>query len=216
MAIDKLVEGIQAIFNKRDSKGLELAESKESILKDIDKLVEEREGLSYKALIEEDKEAIKKFESIKKELETKEAELEATNEKIRALDKLEIGADTKEKAADIYKGIQKEIDSKAKELGKKADSYIKAKNDIKKLAIDIQDLHKEIRLLPLGLEGILEVLEPESIGKSQEDIEEFKYILSRNDLDRYLYLFDNTTFKHSKTIRTIKTSSIAFASFGEE
>lgn len=200
MAIDNLIDSIKEVFRGRDSKKEEFENERLTILKDIDTLIEQRESLSYKALIEEDKEAIKEHEGIKVKLEIKQNELKALEEKVKALDKFELGADTRKKATDIYNEIQKEIDKKSKELGKKADIYTKARDEMKEVSLEIIKLYKDINLLPLELKEVIDLIEPESIRKTNEDIEKYKEILRSRNLDSYLYLFEDNRLKHGKDI----------------
>ena len=198
MAIENLLESIKSVFQHKDTKEKELLEQKENLSLAIDDLVNKKNGISYKALIEEDKQTMKEYENLNNEIEKKLEELNLIEEKIKALDKFKVSKDIKENAADIYKAIQKEIDNKSKELGKKADSYIKAREEMKKTAIEITDLYKEINLLPLELGEIIDLIEPESIGKTDEELQEYKEILKRRDYDRYLYLFEDNRLKHTK------------------
>lgn len=200
MAIDNLIDSIKEVFRGRDSKKEEFENERLTILKDIDTLIEQRESLSYKALIEEDKEAIKEHEGIKVKLEIKQNELKALEEKVKALDKFELGADTRKKATDIYNEIQKEIDKKSKELGKKADIYTKARDEMKEVSLEIIKLYKDINLLPLELKEVIDLIEPESIRKTNEDIEKYKEILRSRNLESYLYLFEDNRLKHGKDI----------------
>lgn len=200
MAIDNLIDSIKEVFRGRDSKKEEFENERLTILKDIDTLIEQRESLSYKALIEEDKEVIKEYEGIKVKLEIKQNELKTLEEKVKALDKFELGADTRKKATDIYNEIQKEIDKKSKELGKKADIYTKARDEMKEVSLEIIKLYKDINLLPLELKEVIDLIEPESIRKTNEDIEKYKEILRSRNLDSYLYLFEDNRLKHGKDI----------------
>lgn len=200
MAIDNLIDSIKEVFRGRDSKKEEFENERLTILKDIDNLIGQRESLSYKALIEEDKEAIKEHEGIKVKLEIKQNELKALEEKVKALDKFELGADTRKKATDIYNEIQKEIDKKSKELGKKADIYTKARDEMKEVSLEIIKLYKDINLLPLELKEVIDLIEPESIRKTNEDIEKYKEILRSRNLESYLYLFEDNRLKHGKDI----------------
>lgn len=200
MAIDNLIDSIKEVFRGRDSKKEEFENERLTILKDIDTLIEQRESLSYKALIEEDKEVIKEYEGIKVKLEIKQNELKALEEKVKALDKFELGADTRKKATDIYNEIQKEIDKRSKELGKKADIYTKARDEIKEVSLEIIKLYKDINLLPLELKEVIDLIEPESIRKTNEDIEKYKEILRSRNLESYLYLFEDNRLKHGKDI----------------
>lgn len=200
MAIDNLIDSIKEVFRGRDSKKEEFENERLTILKDIDTLIEQRESLSYKALIEEDKEVIKEYEGIKVKLEIKQNELKALEEKVKALDKFELGADTRKKATDIYNEIQKEIDKRSKELGKKADIYTKARDEMKEVSLEIIKLYKDINLLPLELKEVIDLIEPESIRKTNEDIEKYKEILRSRNLDSYLYLFEDNRLKHGKDI----------------
>lgn len=200
MAIENLIDSIKEVFKGRDSKKEEFENERLTILKDIDNLIGQRESLSYKALIEEDKEAIKEHEGIKVKLEIKQNELKALEEKVKALDKFELGADTRKKATDIYNEIQKEIDKKSKELGKKADIYTKARDEMKEVSLEIIKLYKDINLLPLELKEVIDLIEPESIRKTNEDIEKYKEILRSRNLDSYLYLFEDNRLKHGKDI----------------
>lgn len=198
MAIENLLESIKSVFQNKDTKEKELLEQKENIRLALENMKNRKDGLSYKALIEEDKQTMKEYESLNNEIEKKLEELNLIEEKIKALDKFKVSKDIKENAADIYKAIQKEIDNKSKELGEKADSYIKAKEEMKKTAIEITDLYKEINLLPLELGEIIDLIEPESIGKTDEELQEYKEILKRRDYDRYLYLFEDNRLKYTK------------------
>lgn len=200
MAIEKLIDSIKEVFKGRDSKKEEFENERFRILKDIDTLVEKRESLSYKALIEEDKDAIKEYDGIKARLEIKQNQLKDLEEKVKALDKFELGVDTKKKATDVYKEIQKEIDNNSIKLGKKLDAYTKARNELKAASLGVIELYKETNLLPLQLREVIDIIDPKDIGKTEGDIEEFKEILRTNNLDRYLYLFEDTRLNYGKDI----------------
>lgn len=208
MAIENLIDSIKEVFRGRDSKKEEFESERFKILKDIDTLVEKRESLSYKALIDEDKDAIKEHEGIKARLEIKQNELKALEEKVKALDKFELGVDTKKKAVDAYKEIQKEIDNNSIKLGKKLDAYTKARNELKAASLGVIELYKETNLLPLQLREVIDIIDPKDIGKTEEDIEEFKDILRTNRLERYLYLFEDNRLKHGKNIKREEINQI--------
>lgn len=192
--INTLIDSIQGVFKGRDSKKVELQKQEESLLKSVEDIKSSIDRLSYKALIEGDKKALKEYESLKEDLGAKERELEFIQEKFKALDKFEADKDMTKKALEIYKGTQKEIDARSKELGKATTDYYKAKAEMVKAAKIIIDLHQEINLLPLEIKSILDIINPEDIGKTKEDIEEYKKNL--RDPRHYLDLFEDTRLKH--------------------
>ncbi len=198
MALDNLLDGLKEILNIKDKKYNELQNHKLKVMDEIKNITKDIEEISYKALIEEDKDSIKTHKDLKVLLKKKEDELLVIDEKIKALDKFEVDKSTKEKANGIYKEIQKEIDSNSIKLGKKLDAYTKAKNELKSTSLEIISLYNETNLLPLKLRQVLDMLDPEDIGRTEEDIEEFKEILRTSNLDRYLYLFEDTRLNHGK------------------
>lgn len=192
--LNNILESIQNVFKSRDSKEKELQHQKESLEMSIDTIRMEIDSLSYKALIEEDKEAIKEHEALKIELDNKLEELELTKAKIKALGKFEVSRDTRAKAAELYKVTQKEIDKKSKELGKFTTDYYKAKVELLKAAKGIIELHKEINLLPLEIKEVLDLIVPEDIGKTEEEIREYRENL--RDPRYYLDLFEDNRLKY--------------------
>lgn len=177
--VESLLEGIRKAFNKRDTKEEELKRKEEGLTIEISAITRNIEGLSYKALIEEDIESKKEYETLEKERDKKALELDKVKKQIRALGKFEVGIDTRKQALDIYKGIKGEMEVKTKELDRKTNEYYKAKVELEKKAREIKDLHTEIGKLPIGLNEVTDFIEPTDIGKTEEDIRYFKDNLGR-------------------------------------
>lgn len=194
MTIENLIESIQAVFRGRDTKEKELHNQREGLAISIEAIRKNIDSLSYKALIEEEEVAIKEHEALKVELDTKVKELNVVDEKIKALGKFELSIDTRKNAVEIYKETQKAIDRKSKDLGKLTSDYYKAKVELAKKAREIDTLYKEINTLPLEVEKVLDLIVPEDIGKTEEDIREYK---NRTNLGNNLSgLFEDSRYKH--------------------
>lgn len=188
--VESLLSSIKDAFSKRDSKEEELKGKEIDLITELSEITRGMEEISYKALIEEDVESKKKHEALEVKRDKKALELEELRKKIRALDKFEVGIDTRQQALDIHKGIKAEMQAKTKEMDKKTNEYYKAKLDLEKKAAEIQDLHKEIGLLPLDLEEVIEFIEPEDIGKTKEEIEDFKENIRREDVRKRFFEID--------------------------
>lgn len=196
MALNDLIESIQKAFKVRDNKEKELHDLKLNLIESIDVINKKIDSLSYKALIEEDEAAIKEYEALKVELDQKRKELKLTEEKIKALDKFEVGIDTRKKAVEAYKSIQKEIDKNSKEIGKLTTDYYKAKAELVKVAKGIIELYKETNLLPLEIKDVLDLIDPEDIGKTEEELRNYKENLRLREHMHYLDLFEDNRLKY--------------------
>lgn len=193
MAVDKvenLLGSIRKAFSKRDSKEEELKADIEKAEKEVREITERIDEISYKALIEEEATAFKEYQALKKEEADKIAKFELAKERLRALDKFEIGIDTRQQALDIHKGIKADIEAKTKVLDSKTKEYYKAKLELEKKAREIQDLHKEIGLLPLDLKEVAEFIEPKDINKTEEELNSFIENINREDERKRFFEMD--------------------------
>lgn len=220
MAIENLIESIQAVFRGRDTKEKELHNQKESLTISIEAISKNIDSLSYKALIEEDEAAIKEHEALKVELDTKVKELKAIDEKIKALGKFEVSKDLRAKAAEAYKETQREMDKKSKELGKITTDFYKTKTELEKIVQHYVKVNREIELLPLQIQPMLDYINPEDIGKTEEDIKEYH---NRANRDNYTYnLFENNRFKYQdknvtrEDIHRLYQGSISVNPYGQK